>query len=792
MGLFGALCFITIFISSIAADTLSAGQSLVDDGEVLLSPSQVFELGFFSPGSSTSRFLGIWYKATPDVVVWVANRQNPISGLTGVLTLSETGNLLLTSTQAEPPIIWSSNSSLSTPVLRLLDTGNLVVVDNENATYFWQSFDFPGDTRLPGMKMVNDPNTGLDKHLTSWKSPDDPSPGEFVFKIENHGLSQLSVLTGRRKTYRSGPWDGAQFTGLPPVTYRDIESERQFSGQGELIAISEAYSSSSIMRVTLSASGLIQRHMMNEERDGWILAFSDPYDVCTKYGWCGPNGVCKADEQPVCECLRGFVPRYQKQWDAMAWSGGCARVPPLDCHKGDGFMQFKRYKFPDTLSFEMNASMSSGECLHECLRNCNCTAYAAPYLVSESAGCLMWFGDLIDVEDFTGDLRAGPSIYIRVPISELENRRKKRVTIILASAACNLGMLGLGLSLGVIIFRMRRKRQAYMKKKEEFELPLFGLPTIAAATNNFSHENMIGKGGFGPVYKGNLSAEKVIAVKRMSANSGQGDQEFKTEVTLIAKLQHRNLVRIMGCCIEREEKILIYEYMHNKSLDYFIFDQSRSSLLDWPKRFDIIMGVARGLLYLHHDSRLKIIHRDLKTSNILLDENLNAKISDFGLARLFEGDQTMASTKRVVGTYGYMAPEYAFDGKFCVKTDVFSMGVVILEIVSGRKNRGFKNLQEEAWLLWKEGRELEVMDPCYSSSYVEWQVKRCIHVGLLCVQKEACKRPMMPSVLLMLSTEDTVLAEPKKPGFFLHSSSDSTSHMYASTNSLTNTDLQGR
>uniref|UniRef100_F6HCT3 Protein kinase domain-containing protein n=1 Tax=Vitis vinifera TaxID=29760 RepID=F6HCT3_VITVI len=182
------------------------------------------------------------------------------------------------------------------------------------------------------------------------------------------------------------------------------------------------------------------------------------------------------------------------------------------------------------------------------------------------------------------------------------------------------------------------------------ELPLFNFKCVAAATGNFSDENKLGQGGFGPVYKGMLPGGEEIAVKRLSRRSGQGLEEFKNEMTLIAKLQHRNLVRLLGCCIEGEEKMLLYEYMPNKSLDFFIFDPAKQAELDWRKRFTIIEGIARGLLYLHRDSRLRIIHRDMKASNILLDEEMNPKISDFGMARIFGGDQNEANTTRVVGT----------------------------------------------------------------------------------------------------------------------------------------------
>ncbi|KAG5020579.1 hypothetical protein JHK87_016434 [Glycine soja] len=289
---------------------------------------------------------------------------------------------------------------------------------------------------------------------------------------------------------------------------------------------------------------------------------------------------------------------------------------------------------------------------------------------------------------------------------------------------------------------------------------------LTKATRNFSSENKLGEGGFGPVYKGTLIDGKEIAVKRLSKKSVQGLDEFKNEVALIAKLQHRNLVKLLGCCIEGEEKMLIYEYMPNQSLDYFVFDETKRKFLDWGKRFNIIIGIARGLLYLHQDSRLRIIHRDLKTSNILLDENLDPKISDFGLARSFLGDQVEANTNRVAGTYGYMPPEYAARGHFSVKSDVFSYGVIVLEIVSGKKNREFSdpehynNLLGHAWRLWTEQRSLDLLDEVLGEPCTPFEVIRCIQVGLLCVQQRPEDRPDMSSVVLMLNC-DKELPKPK-------------------------------
>ncbi|KAL2538904.1 Cysteine-rich receptor-like protein kinase 25 [Forsythia ovata] len=300
----------------------------------------------------------------------------------------------------------------------------------------------------------------------------------------------------------------------------------------------------------------------------------------------------------------------------------------------------------------------------------------------------------------------------------------------------------------------------------------YDLNTIGLATNNFSPDNKIGEGGFGSVYKGTFPNGQEIAVKRLSKSSGQGAKEFKNEVVVVAKLQHRNLVRLLGFCLEGEEKILIYEFVPNKSLDYFLFDPEKRQLLDWSIRYKIIGGIARGMVYLHEDSRLRIIHRDLKASNILLDGDMNPKISDFGMARIFGVDQSQGSTSRIVGTYGYMSPEYAMHGQFSAKSDVFSFGVLILEIISGRKNSSFyqsdgvEDLISYAWKLWRDNRPLELMDPVMQNSYARNEIIRYIQLGLLCVQEDVDERPNMASVLLTLNSSSATLAVPRQPTFF--------------------------
>ncbi|XP_030469199.2 G-type lectin S-receptor-like serine/threonine-protein kinase At4g27290 [Syzygium oleosum] len=677
---------------SIASDTLSPGQS-IKDGEKLVSSGQSFELGFFSPENSKYRYMGIWYKFSPEKVVWVANRNNPLTDSNGVLTFSDERNLVVLNQSKS--IIWSSNPSrvLRNPVAQLLDSGNLVVSENTSShsgECSWQSFDYPTDTLLAGMRMGWNLKTGFEWRLTSWKSTDDPSSGDYTHGINVNGLPQFEMLKrGSTKIFRTGPWNGFGFTGTPATVstlfkplfvYNETDVYFEFeSSRDDIISI-----------YALNQSGLIQRLLRKKESSPWDVMISFPRDPCDNYGQCGANGVCRSKGDPRCQCLQGFMPKSQEEWQVLNSTSGCIRKARLNCSHEEGFLKLSMLILPDLIDFRLNKNMSLKECKVECLKNCSCTAYADSDVRGRGSGCLMWFGDLIDIRE-TEQVNYEQNIYIKLPASELDSihspvNKKILLTVTVASVISGLVIAGIALS---IMWKSRMKRRGLQSQKEDIDLPLFDYSTIAVATGHFSQTNMIGAGGFGSVYKGNLNMGQEIAVKRLSKCSRQGLEEFMNEVLLIAKLQQRNIVGLLGCCIEGEERMLIYEYMPNKSLDYFIFDYDRRFLLAWKSCFDIVLGIARGLLYLHQDSKLQVIHRDLKTSNILLDDDLNPKISDFGLARIFGGDVREARTRRIVGTYGYMSPEYAFDGKFSVKSDVFSLGVILLEIASNKRNRGF-------------------------------------------------------------------------------------------------------
>ncbi|CAF2194653.1 hypothetical protein BRARA_G02994 [Brassica rapa] len=301
------------------------------------------------------------------------------------------------------------------------------------------------------------------------------------------------------------------------------------------------------------------------------------------------------------------------------------------------------------------------------------------------------------------------------------------------------------------------------------EQKVFPFQVLVSATKDFNPTHKLGEGGFGPVFKGRLPDGRDIAVKKLSQASRQGKREFVNEAKLLAKVQHRNVVNLWGYCTHGEDKLLVYEYVANESLDKVLFKSNRRSEIDWKQRFEIITGVARGLLYLHEDAPNCIIHRDIKAGNILLDEKWVPKIADFGMARLFQEDATHVNT-RVAGTNGYMAPEYVMHGALSVKADVFSFGVVVLELISGQKNSSFslkhadQTLLEWAYRLYKKGRTMEMVDPDIAASADPDQVRLCVQIGLLCVQGDPHQRPAMRRVSLLLSRKPGHLEEPERPG----------------------------
>ncbi|CAJ1956876.1 unnamed protein product, partial [Sphenostylis stenocarpa] len=658
------LALLNIIAAVTVTESINPSQSISDD-QIIVSPGKTYALGFFSPGNSKNRYVGIWYNEIPtQTVVWVANRDNPLTDSSGVLKLNESGVLVLLNHNKS--VIWSSNTTSSArhPVAKLLDSGNLIVQDgngnDEAKDLLWQSFDYPVDTILPGQKFGRNLVTGLNRYMSSWNSSEDPSHGVYSYQLDITGYPQFVLRQGNSKRYRFGSWNGIQFSGAPLLKQSPLTRFSFISDEEELYFRFELTNKSLLHRMVLTPDGHILGTYWDNERKIWNLHARIPVDDCDYYGKCGAYASCNIDNIPPCNCLDGFVPKTADLY------GSCARRSSLSCH-GDGFLRVSGLKLPDTERSWFNRNMSLEDCKILCMNNCSCMAYAALDVSKGPSGCLLWFNDLVDIRNLTD---VDEDIYIRMARTEVEaiegkqlhksNFRKQETVFI--SFALFIGILILCFTF-IIYRRLKTRQKGKMEgnlerdvnvinehEKDDLELPMFELSTITSATKNFSPDNKLGEGGFGSVYKGILPDGGEIAVKRLSVNSKQGLPEFKNEVMHIAKLQHRNLVRLLGYCIQAGERLLVYEFMANKSLDSFIFDENKSMLLDWPRRLLIINGVARGLLYLHHDSRHRIVHRDLKAGNVLLDSEMNPKISDFGLARSFGGNEIEATTKHVVGT----------------------------------------------------------------------------------------------------------------------------------------------
>ncbi|KAK3429142.1 hypothetical protein EUGRSUZ_E00546 [Eucalyptus grandis] len=725
------------------------------------------------------------------------------------MTISDDGNLVIMNGKKE--VLWSSNVSTSgaNAKAQLLDSGNLILLKQSSNTstndtaMVWESFQNMSDTLMAKMKLSTNVRTNEKQVLTSWKSPSDPSIGSFSVSFEPLNIPEVFLWNGSTLYWRSGPWNGKVFIGIPQMASVYLDG---FSiGDGEEGTVYLTYNFAEVSYLSyffVKSNGVLLQPYWDLKFKYWRIDWSTPDSDCDVYGKCGPFGFCDTKKSPICSCLRGFQPKRVEEWSRGNWSSGCIQRSLLQCDrikngstkvgKMDGFLKLENVKVPN---YAIWSSSLEDKCREQCLSNCSCAAYA----YDAGVGCMYWRGDLIDIRKFS---YGGTTLFVRLPRSELEGKRDLRA-IIAAAVVVATVIFSIG-----TFFAWKKSKKRRGKDGEQFseastenmlgkslskvylqELVLYKLEELAAATSNFSDANKLGEGGFGAVYRGRLLNGKEIAVKRLSRASGQGLQEFINEMVVISKVQHRNLVRLLGCCAEQDEKLLIYEFMPNKGLDTFLFDPLKREQLDWRRRFNIIDGICRGLLYLHRDSRLRIIHRDLKTN--------------FGTARIFGGKEDQADTLRVVGTYGYMAPEYAMEGRFSKKSDVFSFGVVLLEIVSGRQNTSFNEEDQSlsllglAWKYWEEDNVLALADPKISVGPFGVEITRCINVGLLCTQEFAQDRPTISTVISMINNEIVGLPSPNKPAFTERQTTTDTgssrqSQKKYSANHVTLTSLEGR
>ncbi|KAL7213298.1 hypothetical protein ACSBR2_015920 [Camellia fascicularis] len=479
----------------------------INGSGALVSARGDFKLGFFNTSNSRSRYLGIWYNNIPvQTIVWVANRDRPLNDSSGGLKIGDDGNLILLDSGGI--VAWSTgiqNISSKPTVAQLLDSGNLVLrSENGGSTesYIWQSFDHPSDTLIAGMKLGWDLKIGLDRYLTSWKSADDPSLGDFSYVLDLDGLPQTVIRKGSVKQHRSGIWNGLQFNG---AGLKNAIFNANFIDNSEEVYFEfDLYQP--LTRLVLNYTGTIQTVIWNNRNLEWVVINTEPSNPCRSYGRCGPNSICTISNGYICSCLDGYTPKSSQDWKTDVWDGGCVRKYPLNCSDGEGFVAFKSVIVPDLLDFFMNTSMTLKECEFECIKNCSCTAYANSDVAGGGSGCLLWYGDLIDIRSFPNP--GDQTLHIRVAAADLVSRsdsKEKKKRLVLVIIPISVALLLFLLASCIIWKRIKQTRGSRpnipFKDDENIDLPIFNIVTIANATNNFSISNKIGEGGFGPVYK---------------------------------------------------------------------------------------------------------------------------------------------------------------------------------------------------------------------------------------------------------------------------------------------------
>ncbi|KAF7011404.1 hypothetical protein CFC21_025716 [Triticum aestivum] len=766
-------------------DTLGKGQN-VSDGETLVSAGGSFTLGFFSPGVAAKRYLGIWFTMSEDVVSWVANADRPLTDAFGVLVISGTGSLLLLDSSGQ--VVWSSNTT-GTGVMtaHLLNSGNLVLSDGSGGAAMWQSFDHLSNTQLPGMKIGKNLWTGAEWRLTSWRSLNDPSPGNFHYTTNLEGVPQNVLLDGDKVIYRTGPWNGQWFSGVTEMaTYSDMFAYQLTNTPSEVTYGYVAKPGAPLSHLLLTHDGVFRRLVWEPSSLAWKVFFQGPRDICDDYGKCGAFGMCNANAPSTsfCNCIKGFSPTSPVQWKMRGTSNGCHRNVMLDCGNGtsttDGFVVMHGVKLPDTRNASADASITLEECSTKCLANCSCLGYAALDIRGGGVGtgCIIWKDDLMDLRYVDG----GQTLYLRSAKSELAEVRHPAFPtgLIIGPSIASLVVVLFALWLFAVVRRRRRESRISVDNAQGGangagadtrsnpaltvqSVRAVGLPTIIEATGNFSEANIIGEGEYSVVYKGQLHDDTIVAVKRLKHYrlTNKGREHFSREVEMMSKLMHANLAKLLCYCQEADEWILVYEWMERQSLNLYIFGEENGFRfsLNWGQRLGIIRGIAVGVKFLHGEG---FIHRDLKPGNILVSDTWHPKIADFATAKLFIDKQTNPT---LVLTPGYVAPEYSSEGALTYKCDVYSFGVLLLEIVSGKRRTSIQTFLLHAWELWNQRKIRELLDPQVGEPRGEVLsgLARCIQIGLLCVQHLPEHRPSMPEVVAMLSGTSSQLPTPCKP-----------------------------
>ncbi|GAB2214997.1 hypothetical protein Drorol1_Dr00019368 [Drosera rotundifolia] len=734
-------------------NTITATQTLSGNATIVSSGGN-FVLGFYQPDTTSSRYyVSMWYnKVTIQTIVWVANRDAPVQAMNIAELKFSNGNLALFQNGSSNNPVWSTDADGVAVMAVLLDDGNLVLRDEKNVTV-WQSFDNPTHTWLPGAKLGLNKKTKKNQLLTVWKNKEDPAPGLYSLMLDPDGTSQYVIKWNDTVQYwTSGDWDEQTkaFTLVPEMTeayiytftFTDNENESYFTYR-----LTDT-NSSTITRLVMDVTGQIKQLTWLDNTQQWNQFWSQPRQQCEVYDYCGTFGSCSQNNLQSCSCLDGFEPVNGSDWWGLSdYSSGCRRTTRLKCGTRTALKDQDKFRVYDNIGFpdnQLSVGNATGldECESACYSNCSCTAYAF------DSTCFFWTGDLLNLNSTNASTTG--ALYVRLAASDFPTSNKTMMVVSIAAGSA-AGIL-FAMCLALVLWRQRRQRIGATRTVEG-SLVAFTFKDLQTATKNFSEK--LGGGGFGSVFKGTLPDSSVIAVKKLESIT-QGEKQFRSEVSTIGTIQHVNLVRLRGFCSEGAKKLLVYDLMPNRSLDAHLFREKGGKLLDWKTRYQIALGTARGLAYLHEKCRDCIIHCDIKPENILLDAEFCPKVADFGLAKLVGRDFSRVLTT-MRGTRGYLAPEWISGVAITAKADIYSYGMMLFELISGRRNTEQSEDGKISFFpTWAASRVREgvdiisILDPRLEGDANAEEVTKICKVACWCIQDDEIQRPSSGQVVQIL------------------------------------------
>ncbi|KAL3721511.1 hypothetical protein ACJRO7_033931 [Eucalyptus globulus] len=730
------ICFLFLSASASLATAQETGSNIrlgsslspTSNSSSWLSPSGLYAFGFYPQGQGYA--VGVFLAGIPPrTVVWTANRDDPPVSAGATLLFTNDGRLILRSSQGQENYVTAV--ALSAHSASMLDSGNFVLYGPKGSV-LWESFDYPTDTLLPTQRLLGG------QQIISSISATNHSTGLFRLKMQHDGnLVQYPVNTPDTAPY-------SYFTSWTDKTGDNVSLNLDVDGHLFLlnttgyviknITTGGLPTKRMICIFRIGSDGLMRLYSYDLNQKGTLsVVWSSTNDECDPKGLCGLNGFCvKNDQQAACQCLPGF-----DFVEPGNWAAGCERNFTAEtCKTGDAGASYVIQGVDNTLweddSYSVLSSTDKDGCKQACLEDCNCEAALYKGGNCSKQRLPLRYGRILITDATSGLIKVG----IVKPVNASQN--KKEIT--------RMGILFLGLSLLAFGFVMMAISLVIICKNNVWtkdQAPrLFTYAELELVTDSFKEQ--IGRGAFGTVYKG-VIGQKMVAVKRLHKSLAEGEREFQTEVEVIGRTHHRNVVRLLGYCMEGTNRLLVYEYMSNGSLASVLF-KSPESRPFWKKRMEIARDIARGVLYLHEECETQIIHCDIKPQNILMDEN-RAKISDFGLAKLLNADQTGTFTG-IRGTDGYVAPEWHRGQPVTVKADVYSFGIMLFEIICCWRRMEVDLLQREAILEWFSNGEIRKLTG--DEKVDEDELKAAIKVALWCISDDPTLRPSMKRVLLML------------------------------------------